>query len=155
QYAEFRKGYELPVSSIIAVCVVVALSLLGSLISAWSAGNTGASALLAPLLLGVVWAVVLPIAWKLWVKLRFMRGLVSRQGPAAADGRDIKDDGEVQRESQVEMPSIPSVIPDYDRATAPPIAPIEPFAAGLSGMLPPAEQEPVVTERPASSRSPM
>src|SRR6185503_2935691 len=67
EFAEFKTTYRLPPSALTAAGAVVAVSLLGSLASAWSAGNTGFSALLAPLLLSVVWGIVLPIASKLWV----------------------------------------------------------------------------------------
>jgi hypothetical protein len=145
-----------------AAAAIVVVSLLGSLVSAWSAGNTGLSALLAPLLLSVVWAVVLPIASKLWVKLRFMRDLTPRTPPQAAidaSGQQLKEDGQdsLGSDGQVELPAVPSIIPDYDRTTmhgsvAPPV---EPFAAGLAGMLPPPEARVSVSEPPPSNRGPM
>jgi hypothetical protein len=138
------------------------LSLIGSIASAWSSGNTGLSSLLAPLLLSVVWALVLPIASKLWVKLRFMRDLGPRTPPQQTvdttgqrldpDGRDM-----LTSEAKLELPSMPSVIPEYDRTTmhgsvAPPV---EPYAAGLVGMLPPAEPRITASEAPPSNRGPM
>jgi hypothetical protein len=138
------------------------LSLLGATASAWSAGNTGFSALLAPLLLGVVWGIVLPIASKLWVKLRFMRDLTPRRAPTTSADLSARQTSAGPEEllpmdGQAELPTVPSVIPEYDRTTlhtsvAPPI---EPFAAGLAAMLPPAEAERPVSEPPPSSRAPM
>jgi putative nucleotidyltransferase with HDIG domain len=166
EFAEFKTTYRLPPSALTAAAAVVAVTLLGSVASAWSSGNTGFSALLAPLLMCVMWAIVLPIASKLWVKLRFMRGLTPRTPPKQsmdADGQELKAEGQEQQlnsEAQVNLPPVPSIIPDYDRTTmhgsvAPPI---EPFAAGLVGMLPPAERLPSVSpaaEPPPSSRGPM
>jgi hypothetical protein len=166
EFAEFKSTYRLPPSALTAAAAVVAVTLIGSVASAWSSGNTGLSALFAPLLMCVMWAIVLPIASKLWVKLRFMRGLSPRTPPLQsidADGQELKAEGQEQpitSEAQVKLPPVPSVIPDYDRTTmhgsvAPPI---EPFAAGLVGMLPPAERLPSVApaaEPPPSSRGPM
>jgi hypothetical protein len=119
----------------------------------------------------VVWAIVLPIASKLWVKLRFMRDLKPRTPPQASidtNGQQLKTEGQeqvMQRDGQSGLASVPSVVPEYDRTTlhtsvAPPV---EPFAAGLAALLPPAEQRhPVpgdqrlpVSEPPPSSRGPM
>jgi putative nucleotidyltransferase with HDIG domain len=162
EFAEFKTTYRLPPGALTAAAAVVFLTLVGSIASAWSAGNTGLSALLAPLLLSVVWALVLPIASKLWVKLRFMRDLGPRTPPQqtvdttgqrlGVDGREM-----LASESQLELPSMPSVIPEYDRTTlhgslAPPV---EPYAAGLVGMLPPAETRITASEPPASNRGPM
>ena len=163
EFAEFKTTYRLPPSALTGAAAVVIVSLLGSIISAWSAGNTGFSVLLAPLLLSVVWAIVLPIGSKLWVKLRFMRDLKPRTPPLVTvdtTGQQLKPEGQEQMvtEGNGEVSPIPSVIPDYDRTTlhtsvAPPI---EPFAAGLLGMLPPAEQERVpLSDPPPSSRGPM
>jgi len=163
EFAEFKTTYRLPPSALTGAAAVVILSLLGAVASAWSSGNTGFSALLAPLLMAVVWALVLPIGLKLWVKLRFMRDLTPRTPPRATSDttgqelqeggqeRDLKDDG------QAGLPSVPSIVPDYDRTTmhgsvAPPV---EPFAAGLLGMLPPAEARIAMSEPPPSSRGPM
>jgi putative nucleotidyltransferase with HDIG domain len=166
EYIEFKTGYRLPPSHITAVGSVVVLSLFGSVASAWSSGNTGFSALLAPLLMIVVWAVVLPIGLKLWVKLRFMRDLTPRTPPRATSdttGQELKEDGqELKVHGQVDLPPMASVIPDYDRSTlhgsvAPPVEmPVEQFAAGLVGMLPPAEARIAVSEAPriASSEPP-
>jgi putative nucleotidyltransferase with HDIG domain len=163
ELAEFKTTYRLPPSAFTVAAAVVALTLLGSVASAWSAGNTGFSVLLAPLLLAVVWAVVLPIASKLWVKLRFMRDLKPRIPPQQASiettVQPLTAGGQEQPmplDGQGES-SMPSVIPHYDRTTlhtsvAPPI---EPFAAGLLGMLPPAEQIGSISEAPPSSRGPM
>jgi hypothetical protein len=140
---------------------VVGLSLLGAVLSAWTSGNTGLTALLAPLLMVVVWAMVLPIGYRLWVKLRFMRDLAPRTPPrpaAATVGRTI--DGEAQElnpSGRVALPATPSVLPSYERSTlhgslAPPI---EPFAAGLAAMTSGAAESaplPVSSEPPASGR---
>ena len=164
EFAEFKTTYRVPPSALTAAASIVVLSLLGSVASAWSSGNTGFSALLAPLLLSVVWGIVLPIASKLWVKLRFMRDLRPRTPPRATtdtNGQEVmKAEGsEVASpaEGQGDMPLMPSVIPDYDRTTLhTSIAPtIEPFAVGLSGMLPPAEGVATLSEAPPSSRGPM
>ncbi|HEX2874270.1 MAG TPA: HDOD domain-containing protein [Polyangiaceae bacterium] len=174
EFIEFKTGYRLPPSLLTAVGSVVVLSLFGSVASAWSSGNTGFSALLAPLLMTVVWALVLPIGLKLWIKLRFMRDLTPRTPPRATSdttGQELKEDGQEQLKvnGQVDLPPMASVIPDYDRSTlhgsvAPPVdMPVEPFAAGLVGMLPPAETRiaisepprPVISEPPPSSRGPM
>ena len=168
EFAEFKTTYRLPPSALSGAAAVVILSLIGSVVSAWSSGNTGFSALLAPLLLSVVWAVVLPIATKLWIKLRFMRGLSPRMPPQASidtDGEHLKAEGRERMtvEGDGQLPPTPSVVPEYDRTTmhtsvAPPI---EPFAAGLLGMLPPAESllprisEPRISEPPPSTRGPM
>jgi putative nucleotidyltransferase with HDIG domain len=168
EFAEFKTTYRLPPSALSGAAAVVILSLIGSVISAWSSGNTGFSALLAPLLLSVVWAVVLPIATKLWVKLRFMRGLSRRTPPQAAmdtDGEHLKAEGRERMsvEGDRQLPRTPSILPEYERSTlhisvAPPI---EPFAAGLLGMLPPSESllpsisEPRISEPPPSTRGPM
>ena len=163
EFAEFKTTYRLPPSALTGAAAIVIVSLLGSVASAWSSGNTGFSALLAPLLLSVVWAVVLPIGSKLWVKLRFMRDLRPRTPPKASidtSGNQLKPEGQEQmlpNDGNVDLPAMPSVIPDYDRTTlhtsvAPPI---EPFAAGLSGMLPPAEGMGPISEPPPSSRGPM
>jgi putative nucleotidyltransferase with HDIG domain len=93
EFIEFKTGYRLPPGLLSGVAAVVILSLIGALLSAWSAGNTGFSALLAPLLLAVVWAIVLPIGTKLWVKLRFMRDLQPRVPPQptiVAAGEELK-----------------------------------------------------------------
>lgn len=163
EFAEFKTTYRVPPSALTAAAAVVAVTLVGSFASAWSSGNTGWTSLLAPLLMGVMWAIVLPIASKLWVKLRFMRGLEPRTPPK----QSIEASGEGLQEEGREVPSgeargglspAPSVIPDYDRTTlhtsvAPPI---EPFAAGLSAMLPPAETEPGISEPPpGTARGPM
>jgi putative nucleotidyltransferase with HDIG domain len=154
EFAEFKSTYRVPPSALSAAGAIVVLSLLGSLASAWSSGNTGLSALLAPLLLSVVWAIVLPIGSKLWVKLRFMRDLRPRTPPPQANeapGQRLNEDGqELTSEAQIDLPSVPSVIPEYDRTTlhgsvAPPV---EPFAAGLAGMLPPAETRLQLSEPP-------
>ncbi len=164
EFAEFKTTYRVPPSALTAAGTIVVLSLLGSIASAWSAGNTGFSALLAPLLLSVVWAIVLPIGSKLWVKLRFMRDLRPRTPPRATtdtNGQEVmKAEGSevaLPAEGQGELPPMPSVIPDYDRTTLhTSIAPtIEPFAAGLSGMLPPAEGSSPLSEPPPSNHSPM
>jgi putative nucleotidyltransferase with HDIG domain len=164
EFAEFKTTYRVPPSALTAAGAVVILSLLGSVASAWSSGNTGFSALLAPLLLCVIWAVVLPIASKLWVKLRFMRGLVPRTPPLASmdvPGQQLKEGGQAQEllpgDGNSGLPSVPSIVPDYDRTTlhgsvAPPV---EPFAAGLVGMLPPAEALRGASEPPPSNRGPM
>ena len=164
EFVEFKTTYRLPPSALSGAAAVVVVTLLGALASAWSAGNTGFSALLAPLLLGVVWVIVLPIASKLWVKLRFMRDLKPRTPPQQASiettGQALTPGGQEQPlmvDGQSGPPSIPSIIPDYDRTTlhtsvAPPI---EPFAAGLAAMLPPAEQRASISEPPPSSRGPM
>lgn len=169
EFAEFKTTYRLPPSALTAAGAIVVLSLLGSLASAWSSGNTGISALLAPLLLSVVWAIVLPIASKLWIKLRFMRDLRPRTPPQQAieaSGQRLNEDGqELTSEAHMDLPAVPSVIPEYDRTTlhgsvAPPV---EPFAAGLVGMLPPAEtrlhlSDPpriAISEPPPSNRGPM
>ncbi len=160
EFAEFRSTYRLPPSALTAAGVVVILSLLGAVASAWSSGNTGYSALLAPLLLSVVWAIVLPIGNKLWVKLRFMRDLKPRTPPQATTdttGRELKPDGQerlLSAEAQVDLPSVPSIVPGYDRTTLAP--PVEPFAAGLMGMLPPAEVDVArSSQAPPSSVAPM
>lgn len=175
EFAEFKSTYRLPPSALTGAAAVVALSLVGSFASAWSSGNTGLSSLAAPALMSVMWAIVLPIASKLWVKLRFMRGLKPRQPPRQAidaPGQQLKDEGQdvLTSEAKMDLPSMPSVIPEYDRTTMHnSVAPaIEPFAAGLLGMLPPAEsQGPItspspsvpsvatVSEPPPSSRGPM
>ncbi len=167
EFGEFKTTYRVPPSALTAAGTIVVLSLLGSIASAWSAGNTGFSALLAPLLLSVVWGIVLPIASKAWVKLRFMRDLRPRTPPRATtdtNGQEVmKAEGSevaLPAEGQGELPLMPSVVPDYDRTTIhTSIAPtIEPFAAGLSGlagMLPPAEGIGPVSEPPPSSRGPM
>jgi putative nucleotidyltransferase with HDIG domain len=163
EFAEFKTTYRLPPSALTGAAAVVILSLLGAVASAWSSGNTGFSALLAPLLMIVVWAVVLPIASKLWVKLRFMRGLTSRTPPRATSdttGQELQEGGQeqgVKDNGRGDVPGMPSVIPDYDRSTvhgsvAPPI---EPFAAGLIGMLPPAEARIAISDPPPSNRGPM
>jgi putative nucleotidyltransferase with HDIG domain len=162
EFAEFKTTYRLPPSALTAAAAVVLLSLLGSIASAWSSGNTGLSALLAPLLLSVVWALVLPIASKLWVKLRFMRDLGPRTPPQQTvdtTGQRLEPDGRdmLTSEAQLELPSVPSVIPEYDRTTmhgsvAPPV---EPYAAGLVGMLPPAEARITASEPPLGNRGPM
>jgi putative nucleotidyltransferase with HDIG domain len=163
EFVEFKTTYRLPPSALTGAAAVVIVSLLGSFLSAWSSGNTGFSALLAPLLLGVIWAVVLPIGTKLWVKLRFMRGLTPRTPPKASiytNGEHLKPEGreQISTEGDGALPRMPSVVPEYDRTTmhtsvAPPI---EPFAAGLLGMLPPAEAAARSnSEPPASSRAPM
>jgi putative nucleotidyltransferase with HDIG domain len=156
EFVEFKARYRFPPSLLTGVGAAVVLSLIGALASAWSTGNTGASALFAPLLLGVVWAIVLPIGSKLWLKLRFMKDLVPRTAPQpaiVAAGEELKPEGKersLEAEPQMELPSVPSIVPAYDRTTLAP--PVEPFAAGLSGMLPPAEErEP--TEPPHSSAS--
>ncbi len=161
EFGEFKTTYRLPPSALTAAGSVVLLSLLGSAASAWTSGNTGFTALLAPLLMVVVWAVVLPIGLKLWVKLRFMRDLRPRTPPRATSdttGQELQEGGQALKENgQGDLPAMPSIIPDYDRTTmhgsvAPPV---EPFAAGLVGMLPPAEQRLAMSEPPASSRGPM
>jgi putative nucleotidyltransferase with HDIG domain len=161
EFAEFKTTYRLPPSALTAAAAVVILSLLGSVASAWSSGNTGFSALLAPLLMVVVWAVVLPIGLKLWVKLRFMRDLRPRTPPLPTSdttGQELKEEGsDLKENGQSELPSVPSIVPDYDRTTmhgsvAPPV---EPFAAGLVAMLPPAEARAAISEPPPSSRGPM
>lgn len=175
EFAEFRTTYRLPPSALTAAGSVVLLSLLGAIASAWSSGNTGFSALLAPLLMAVVWALVLPIGLKLWVKLRFMRNLTPRTPPRATSdttGQELKEEGsDLKENGQGNLPSMPSIVPDYDRTTmhgsvAPPV---EPFAAGLVGMLPPAEARVALAEArvaltetrvaisdpPPSSRGPM
>jgi len=161
EFAEFKTTYRLPPSALTGAAAVVILSLLGSVASAWSSGNTGFSALLAPLLMVVVWAVVLPIGLKLWVKLRFMRDLRPRTPPLPTSdttGQELKEDGaDLKENGQSELPSVPSIVPDYDRTTmhgsvAPPV---EPFAAGLVAMLPPAEARAAISEPPPSSRGPM
>lgn len=162
EFAEFKTTYRLPPSALTAAAAVVIVSLLGSFFSAWSSGNTGFSALLAPLLLGVIWAVVLPIATKLWVKLRFMRGLSPRTPPKASidtSGEHLKPEGRVEQLTPLgdgDLPRTPSVVPEYDRTTlhtsvAPPI---EPFAAGLLGMLPPADAPAPGSVPTPSSRGP-
>lgn len=161
EFSEFKASYRMPPSALSAAAAAVLLSLIGSGASAWSAGNTGLSALLAPLLLCVVWALVLPIAARLWVKLRFMRGLTPRTPPresADASAEPLREEGQERlgAEAQMELPAVPSVIPGYDRTTlhgsvAPPV---EPFASGLLGMLPPAEARISVSEPPASAQSP-
>lgn len=163
EFAEFKTTYRLPPSALSVATAVVLLSLIGSAVSAWSSGNTGLSALLAPLLLAVVWGLVLPIAVKLWIKLRFMRGLSQRTPPKAsieATGEHLKPEGteQMSRDGDVALPVSSSIVPEYDRTTlhtsvAPPI---EPFAAGLLGMLPPAETAAApLSEPPPSSRGPM
>lgn len=163
EFAEFKTTYRLPPSALSGVAAVVILSLLGAVASAWSSGNTGFSALFAPLLMAVVWALVLPIGLKLWVKLRFMHGLSPRTPPRAASdttGQELQEDGQerdLKDDGQGGLPSVPSIVPDYDRTTmhgsvAPPV---EPFAAGLIGMLPPAEARIAISEPPPSSRGPM
>jgi putative nucleotidyltransferase with HDIG domain len=163
EFAEFKTTYRLPPSALTGAAAVVILSLLGAAVSAWSSGNTGFSALLAPLLMIVVWAVVLPIASKLWVKLRFMRGLSPRTPPRATSdttGQELQEGGQEQGakdNGRGDLSAMPSVIPDYDRSTvhgsvAPPV---EPFAAGLVGMLPPAEARIAISDPPPSSRGPM
>jgi putative nucleotidyltransferase with HDIG domain len=164
EFAEFKSTYRLPPTALTGAAAIVALTLLGSVASAWSAGNTGFSALLAPLLLSVVWAIVLPVASKLWVKLRFMRDLKPRTPPQQASiettGQPLTAGGQEQAllvDGHADLPAMPSVIPDYDRTTlhtsvAPPI---EPFAAGLAAMLPPAEQLQSISEPPPSNRGPM
>ncbi|HYP91493.1 MAG TPA: HDOD domain-containing protein, partial [Polyangiaceae bacterium] len=95
EFADFRSTYRLPPSLLTGAGAVVILSLIGSVVSAWSSGNTGFSALLAPLLLCVVWGLVLPIATKLWVKLRFMRDLRPRTPPLPTSdttGQELKED---------------------------------------------------------------
>jgi putative nucleotidyltransferase with HDIG domain len=161
EFAEFKTTYRLPPSALTAAAAVVLLSLIGSIASAWSAGNTGLSALLAPLLLSVVWAVVLPIASKLWVKLRFMRDLRPRTPPQQTvdtTGQRLEEGGRdmLSSEAKMALPSMPSVIPEYDRTTlhgsvAPPV---EQYAAGLLGMLPPAEARIAASEPPPSNRGP-
>lgn len=163
EFAEFKSEYRLPPGVLAGAAAVVMLSLLGSVVSAWSSGNTGFSALLAPLLLSVVWAVVLPIASKLLIKLRFMRDIKPRKLPQPsrdADGQQLKSEGQeptAADEAGDERLLLPSVVPEYDRTTlhgsVPP--PIEPFAAGLAGMLPPAELSRSRSEAPASSRGPL
>ena len=159
EYIEFKTRYRLPPSLLTAVGSVVLLSLIGAVASAWTSGNTGFSALLAPLLMIVVWALVLPIGLKLWVKLRFMRDLTPRTPPRATSdttGQELKEEGQEQLkvDGQVDLPPMASVIPDYDRSTlhgsvAPPVdMPVEPFAAGLVGMLPPAETRIAISEAP-------
>src|SRR6185503_17381984 len=140
EFAEFKTTYRLPPAAFTGAAAVVLVSLVGALASAWSGGNTGFSALLAPLLLCVLWAIVLPIASKLWIKLRFMRGLTPRTPPQASidtSGNPLKSEGQdlLAMEGQADLPPTPSIIPEYDRTTlhgsvAPPI---EPFAAGLVG----------------------
>lgn len=169
EYADFKLRYRLPPSALTGAAAVVVVSLIGSVVSAWSSGNTGFSALLAPLLLSVIWAVVLPIASKLWVKLSFMRSLRPRTAPQAAidTAGQPKNEGAAQlmpMDGQGDLPSMPSIVPEYDRTTlhtsvAPPV---EPFAAGLAALLPPAEERnPLPSERlpvsepPPSSRGPM
>jgi putative nucleotidyltransferase with HDIG domain len=161
EFAEFKTTYRLPPSALTAAGSVVILSLIGAVVSAWTSGNTGFSVLFAPLLMAVVWAVVLPIGLKLWVKLRFMRDLQPRVAPRPATdttGQELRSEGQEPAASeQVELPSMPSIVPDYDRTTthgsvAPPV---EPFAAGLAAMLPPAEARVAISEPPPSSRGPM
>jgi hypothetical protein len=114
-----------------------------------------------------VWAVVLPIGTKLWIKLRFMRGLSPRMPPRASidtDGEHLKVEGRERMtvEGDGQLPPTPSVVPDYDRTTMrTSVAPaIEPFAAGLLGMLPPADSllpriaERRIPEPPPSTRGP-
>ncbi|MDF3068635.1 MAG: hypothetical protein K0R38_4236 [Polyangiaceae bacterium] len=155
EFVEFKTRYRLPPTLLSGAAAVVILSLIGALASAWSTGNTGFTALLAPLLLGVVWAIVLPIGSKLWVKLRYMRDIQPRVAPqpsVVAAGEELKPEGRernINAEPQMELPSMPSIVPDYDRTTLAP--PIEPFAAGLVGMLPPAEDEPSAEQPPASA----
>lgn len=158
EFIEFKTRYRVPPSLLTAVGSVVVLSLIGAVASAWSSGNTGFSALLAPLLMTVVWALVLPIGLKLWVKLRFMRDLSPRTPPRATSdttGQELKEEGqELKVDGQVNLPPMASIIPDYERSTlhgsvAPPVdMPIEPFAAGLVGMLPPAETRIAISEAP-------
>jgi hypothetical protein len=162
EFAEFKLNYRVPPSALTATASVVVLSLLGAVASAWSAGNTGFSALLAPLLLGVVWAIVLPIASKLWVKLRFMRDLRPRRAPTTSADLSERQSSALSGEllpleGEAELPRVPSVIPEYDRTTlhTSVASPIEPFATGLAAMLPPAEAERPVSEPPPSSRGPM
>jgi hypothetical protein len=116
----------------------------------------------------VVWALVLPIGLKLWVKLRFMRDLRPRTPPRATSdttGQELHEDGsDLKTNGQGDLPSVPSIVPEYDRTTmhgsvAPPV---EPFAAGLVGMLPPAEARlaiaearVAISEPPPSNRGPM
>lgn len=158
EFVEFKTRYRLPPGLLSGAAAVVILSLVGALASAWSGGNTGATALLAPLLLTVVWAIVLPIGSKLWVKLRFMRDLKPRTAPQptiVAAGEELKPEGKepsMSSTSQIELPPVPSIVPGYDRTTLAP--PIEPFAKGLSAMLPPAEGEASRSEPPPTSKSP-
>jgi putative nucleotidyltransferase with HDIG domain len=166
EFADFKRRFRVAPAHLTLVGTAVLLSLMGAAASAWSAGNTGLSALLAPLLLGVMWAIVLPIAARLWTKLRFMRGLSPRTPPllAQATEQDALGSSEEERElsadGQLGRSGVPSVVPEYDRSTlhtsvAPPI---EPYAAGLAAMLPPAEKalEPRVTsEPPPSQRGPL
>jgi putative nucleotidyltransferase with HDIG domain len=161
EFAEFKTTYRLPPSALTGAGAVVILSLLGAVASAWSSGNTGFTALLAPLLMIVVWALVLPIGSKLWIKLRFMRDLTPRTPPRPTSdttGQELREGGqEASQKDPVRGGPLPSVIPDYDRSTvhgsvAPPV---EPFAAGLVGMLPPAEPRTASSEPPPSSRGPM
>ncbi len=158
EFVEFKTRYRLPPSLLTGAAAVVILSLVGALASAWSAGNTGMSALLAPLLLGVVWAIVLPIGSKLWVKLRYMRDLQPRTPPQptiVAAGEELRPEGKessISSDSQIELPPVPSIVPGYDRTTLAP--PIEPFAAGLAAMLPPAEGMETSEPPPSSSRGP-
>jgi putative nucleotidyltransferase with HDIG domain len=168
-FADFKLRYRLPPGLLSGAAAVVLVSLLGSVASAWSAGNTGFSALLAPLLLAAVWAIVLPIGSKLWVKLRFLRDLQPRTPPQTvieATGQQLKAEGQdsLPKNGRGDLPSMPSLIPEYDRTTlhtsvAPPI---EPFAAGLAAMLPPAEPPGsaasapgLLSEPPPSTRGPM
>lgn len=177
EYADFKLRYRMPPSALSGAAAVVIVSLLGSVASAWSSGNTGFSALLAPLLLSVVWAIVLPIGSKLWVKLRFMRDLKPRTAPQPSidtNGQPIKANNPEQMmmlEGQVDLPAVPSVVPEYDRTTlhtSVAMPAVEPFAAGLAALLPPAEERnPLPGERsergdrgpmsepPPSSRGPM
>jgi putative nucleotidyltransferase with HDIG domain len=161
EFVEFKTTYRLPPSALSVTGAVVVLSLLGSIASAWSSGNTGFSALLAPLLMIVVWALVLPIGSKLWVKLRFMRDLRPRtppRPPSDTTGQELQEEGsDLKENGRGGLPSVPSIVPEYDRITmhgsvAPPV---EPFAAGLVGMLPPAEARVAISEAPSSSRGPM
>jgi putative nucleotidyltransferase with HDIG domain len=140
EFVEFKTRYRVPPSVLTAVASVVLLSLIGSFFSAWSSGNTGASAFLAPLLLAVVWGLVLPIASKSWIKLRFMRGLSPRTPPrpsVVTSGQTLRQEGEELLSSEPQDGLVlPSLHPDYDRSTlrTSVAAPIEPFAAGLAGL---------------------
>jgi putative nucleotidyltransferase with HDIG domain len=157
EFAEFKTTYRVPPSALTAAGAIVLLTLIGSVASAWSSGNTGFTALLAPLLLSVVWAIVLPIASKLWVKLRFMRDLRPRTPPQATittSGQQLREDGkELLAPNGSADVATPSIVPEYDRTTLAP--PIEPYAAGLVGMLPPSERVVTASEPPPSSRGPM
>jgi putative nucleotidyltransferase with HDIG domain len=112
EYARMKKTMRLSFAARCSGGLVVGGTLAGAVVSALRAPDAGVEALiLAPAVVVALWAVVLPVAYRLWQKLTF---LATRRKPSAIEALSVARPSAVSIRSVMPPEALPTEAPSLE-----------------------------------------